>query len=64
LAKAASCLGEARLPAGSREPAFSLPPDDQAFREGAPMIPFDGRRTFGAPEHFAELTKDRRLLTS
>jgi hypothetical protein len=27
------------------------------------MIPFDGRRTFGAPEYFAELTKDRRLLT-
>jgi hypothetical protein len=41
-----------------------LPPDDQAFRDGTPMIPFDGRRTFGAPEYFAELTKDRRLLTS
>jgi len=62
LAKAASCLGEATLPAGSREPALSLPPDDQAFR--APRIPFDGRRTFGAPEYFAEMLKDRRLLTS
>jgi hypothetical protein len=28
------------------------------------MIPFDGRRAFGAPEYVAELTKDRRLLTS
>jgi hypothetical protein len=28
------------------------------------MIPFDGRRIFGAPEHFAEPTKDRRLVTS
>ena len=28
------------------------------------MLPFDGRRTFGAPEYFAELTKDWRLLTS
>ena len=46
------------------EPPFSLQPDDQAFREGAPMIPFDGRRNSGAPEYFAELTKDRRLLTS
>src|SRR5215472_17198238 len=27
------------------------------------MIPFDGRRTFGAPEYFAELPKDRRPLT-
>jgi hypothetical protein len=57
-------MGGARLPAGSRDPAFSLPPDDQAFREGSPMLPFDGRRTFGAPEYFAELTKDWRLLTS
>jgi hypothetical protein len=57
-------LGQARLRAGSRKPAFSFPPDDQAFRKGAPMIPFDGRRTFGAPEYFPELTKDRRLLTS
>jgi hypothetical protein len=45
-------LGEARLLAGSREPAFSFPPDDQAFRKGAPTIPFDGRRTFDAPEYF------------
>jgi hypothetical protein len=49
-------MGGARLPAGSRDPAFSLPPDDQAFREGSPMPPFDGRRTFGAPEYFTELT--------
>jgi hypothetical protein len=28
------------------------------------MVPFDARRTFGAPEYFARLTKDRRLLTS
>jgi hypothetical protein len=27
------------------------------------MIPFDGRRTFGALEYLASLTKDRRLLT-
>jgi hypothetical protein len=64
LGKAASCLGEASPPGGSREPPFSLQPDDQAFREGAPMIPFDSLRNSGAPEYFAELTKDRRLLTS
>ena len=32
--------------------------------EPAHKLPFDGRRTFGALEYFAELTKDRRLLTS
>jgi hypothetical protein len=53
-------LGEASPPGGSREPPFSLQTDDQAFREGAD----DSRRNSGAPEYFAELTKDRRLLTS
>jgi hypothetical protein len=38
-------------------------PDDQAFAKGAPMVPFDGRRTLGALE-YAALPKYRRLLPS
>jgi hypothetical protein len=37
-----------------------LPPDDQAFPKRAPMVPFDGRRTFGAPQYVAQLPKDLR----
>jgi hypothetical protein len=37
---------------------------DQVFHAGAPVIPFEGRRTLGAPEYVAELTEDRRLLPS
>jgi len=65
LGKAASCLGEATLPAGSGEPTFSLPPDDHAFRKGAPTIPFLMLNDLLVlREYFAELPKDRRLLTS